>query len=71
MSALTFVLLCFAVLVILALRRAPIEIWAGCVGTLTLIAQIGLPYGEPVLTLFGGAFAGWILNTAYCILNTL
>ena len=69
MSALTFVLLCFAVLVILALRRAPIEIWAGCVGALTLIAQIGLPYGEPVLTLLGGAFAGWILTAVLAALS--
>ena len=69
MPALTFVLLCFAALVILALRRAPIEIWAGCVGALTLIAQIGLPYGEPVLTLLGGAFVGWILTAVLAALS--
>jgi len=69
MSALIFLLLCFAALVILALRRASMEIWAGCVAALTLIAQIGLPFGEPVLTLSGGAFAGWLLTAVLAALS--
>jgi acyl-CoA dehydrogenase len=69
MSALIFLLFCFAALVILALRRAPMELWAGSIAVLTLIAQIGLPFSQPVLTLSGGAFIGWVLTAILAALS--
>ena len=69
MSALIFLLFCFAALVILALRRAPMELWAASVGVLTLIAQIGLPFSQPVLTLSGGGFVGWVITAILAALS--
>lgn len=60
MSALIFLFVCFAALVLLALRQAPLSIWAAAAAVLTLIAQFGLPFSEPLVSLAGGAFMGWI-----------
>ena len=61
MSALIFLFVCLAALVWLALRQAPLSIWAATIAVLTLIAQFGLPYSEPLVSLAGGAFAGWVV----------
>ena len=69
MSALIFLLLCFATLTILALRQAPLFKWAACFGALTLIAQYGLPFSEPVLAFSSGAWAGWAIAGIMAVLS--
>ena len=69
MSALIFLLVCFAALVILALRQAPLFIWAASFAALTLIAQYGLPYTEPILPFASGAWVGWIVSVAMAALS--
>jgi acyl-CoA dehydrogenase len=61
MSALIFLLICFAALVILALRQAPLVIWAASLAALTLIAQYGLPFLEPIVAFSSGAWVGWVI----------
>ncbi len=63
MSALMFVLVCFAAIVFLALRQAPLSIWAASIAVLSLIGQYGLPFSEPVLAFSDGAWVGWLLAT--------
>lgn len=69
MPALIFLTVCFAALVILALRQAPLSIWAGAAALLTLIAQFGLPFSEPLVTFAQGAFAGWIVAGVMAVLS--
>ena len=61
MSALIFLLISFAALVILALRQAPLAIWAASLAALTLIAQYGLPFLEPIVAFSSGAWVGWVI----------
>ena len=61
MSALIFLLVCFAAIVFLALRQAPLSIWAPSIAVLALMGQFGLPFGEPVLSFSGGAWVGWVI----------
>ncbi len=61
MSTLVYILVCFAALVFLALRQAPLSIWAAVVAVLALLAQVGLPFFEPVLSFSSGAWVGWLL----------
>ncbi len=69
MLALIFIIVCLAALVMLALRQAPLSIWAGVVALLTLIAQIGLPFSEPIVSFAQGAFAGWIAAGVMAVLS--
>ncbi len=69
MSALIFLLICFAALVILALSEAPLFKWAASVAALTLIAQYGLPFYEPILQFSSGAWAGWGLAAILALLS--
>jgi len=69
MPALIFLTLCFAALVMLALGQAPLSIWAGVAALLTLIAQFGLPYSEPLVSFAHGAFAGWIVAGIMAVLS--
>jgi acyl-CoA dehydrogenase len=59
MSALILLLICFAALAILALSQASLFKWAASTAVLTLIAQYGPPFFEPVLQFSSGAWMGW------------
>ncbi|MDA7948863.1 MAG: acyl-CoA dehydrogenase [Hyphomicrobiaceae bacterium] len=61
MSALMFIVVCFAAIVFLALRQAPLSIWAAVVAVLSLVAQYGVPFFEPVVSFSSGAWIGWVL----------
>jgi acyl-CoA dehydrogenase len=61
MSALIFLIVCLGAMTILALRQAPLPIWAATAGALALLAQYGVPGFEPVVSFWGGAWIGWAL----------
>jgi len=69
MPALIFLLLCFAAMVILALRQAPLFIWAASFAALTLIAQYGLPFSEQILSFSSGAWVGWAITAVMVALS--
>jgi len=71
MSAFIFLLFCFAALVILALRQAPLSIWAASIAALTLIAQYGLPFSVPVLPISSGAWLGWGIAAVMAALRAM
>lgn len=68
MSGFLFLLVCLATVFALAIRQASLQVWAASVAALSLLAQVGLPFGAPVLSFWGGAVLGWLVAVALAAL---